>query len=78
MLNLPQPRHSGNRNGSSAISTGATQNGNADMGLFKADLFRSFALGFALGAAGLLAASNGVFSDPAALLSSAAHASALK
>ncbi len=45
------------------------------MGLFTTDLYRSFALGFALGAAGFFAISGGVFSNPAASLISAAHAS---
>ena len=44
------------------------------MGLFKTDLFRSFGLGFALGAAGFFAISGGVFSDPAASLITPAHA----
>lgn len=48
------------------------------MGLFKTDLFRSFGLGFALGAAGFFAISGGVFSDPAASIVSAAHAAVLK
>ena len=44
------------------------------MELFKADLYRSFGLGFALGAAGFFAFSGGVFSDPAASLIAPAHA----
>ena len=59
-----------------AHSLGETKE--ALMGLFKTDLFRSFGLGFAVGAAGFFAISGGVFSDPAASLITPAHAASVQ
>lgn len=44
------------------------------MGLFKADLFRSFAVGFVVGAAALVASANALADEPATGVIAAATA----